>query len=321
MNIIVKTFLLVVGFSVSYAKTPEGGMSGGGGQSVVCRDQQGQIQTAEVLDLFEGRELFGLSYVSFGSSVDEIISKVKLDNRDSMSQPEIHLFPLIERVQKITRFTGNNVILKPIDDAAEVVTPANCDVEQVASYVDDNLLLINKEIWDHFDNINKAALILHEAVYRLERYDGARNSRRARKIVSHIMAGFGFEPIKEGLPGETKVCSSISGAFQFYYFPNTMVSTDGFEVKDGTKLQFLRYDGRWVFGKKTVVLPIDIFKQDINAPCSDSENGCLFTGGNVVSSFEGNEFISIGWWAELLGDGRLLGGHFINNKKHLLDCQ
>ncbi len=43
------------------ANATVGGVDGGGGKSVVCRDNSGAITSAEVLDLYEGRIQFGLS--------------------------------------------------------------------------------------------------------------------------------------------------------------------------------------------------------------------------------------------------------------------
>src|SRR4051812_27498074 len=39
-----------------------GGMEGGGGTSVICRNSNGSIRTAEILDLYEGRVIYQLPY-------------------------------------------------------------------------------------------------------------------------------------------------------------------------------------------------------------------------------------------------------------------
>ena len=51
----------LIGLS-SPAMAELGGMEGGGGKSVVCRNPDGSIKSAEILDLFEGRTIYQLPY-------------------------------------------------------------------------------------------------------------------------------------------------------------------------------------------------------------------------------------------------------------------
>ena len=53
--------VLLLASSVS-SSSFAGGMEGGGGKSVVCRNTDGTIRSAEVLDLYEGRTVYGLPY-------------------------------------------------------------------------------------------------------------------------------------------------------------------------------------------------------------------------------------------------------------------
>lgn len=154
-------------------------------------------------------------------------------------------------------------------------------------------------------------------IYRLERYDAVQDSRRTRKIVSHLLAGYDFESIKSGVPQNASICSSVDGAFAFYHYPVALVSD--FSAKEGTKLQFYRYGGRWVFGKKTAVIPVAQLGKDISVTCENSKKGCLFSGGDVSSNFEGNESISLGWWINI-GNNYVESGYYINNRTHDLIC-
>ena len=55
-----KTFLTTMLFlsSLSFASA---GVDGGGGKSVVCRDDSGKITSTEVLDIYEGKVQYGLN--------------------------------------------------------------------------------------------------------------------------------------------------------------------------------------------------------------------------------------------------------------------
>jgi hypothetical protein len=82
--------------------------------------------------------------------------------------------------------TPSGTELLPINDSFEVAIPRGCGAEQVANYYNDNLILINSDIWAAFDETDRAALILHEAVYAANRLVGATNSRQSRHVVASI---------------------------------------------------------------------------------------------------------------------------------------
>lgn len=280
------TVFMMTGTSLAFA----GAVSGGGAKSIVCRDAQGKINSAETLDLYEAKNIYGLQLKAFTGSLDQVISSLQMDLKNTMSQPEIHLFPLFNQVRKIMKLIPPTVVLKPVDDAAEVVLSSGCNLEQLAHYVDDDLLLVSEEIWNALSLIDKAALIAHEAIYRMERQGGAVNSRRTRKIVGHLFSGFPFEQVRSGLPAHKKLCMATQGdkvTFQFAYFPSSSGNM--------TILQFFWYEGKAVFSKKTVIVPIKLpWIQNIPAICDDQGNSCNFSGGEIDSNFEGSGFLTLG---------------------------
>lgn len=72
----------------------------------------------------------------------------------------------------------------PVDDANNVVVPNNCQLEQLANYTNQNQILVNGEIYNSLNDSNKAALVVHEALFKIFRMYGATNSVRARKSVA-----------------------------------------------------------------------------------------------------------------------------------------
>lgn len=283
------SILLLMGFaSACLART--GNENGGGGASVVCRNADKSIISAETLDLYEGRNIYGLNIAEPGGDIPSIIEELKMRLRNSLEQPEIHLFPLIDRVQSILKFTGQDAVLTPIDDVLPIALPANCAIEQLANYVDDDLLVVQKTIWDALSNAQRAALILHEAIYRLERYSGAKSSRRTRRIVASIFSDSKFESVTAELPAGAKLCTAHNGnktTYRFYYYPSH---------KNMTGLQFTLFKGHSVFSRKISTIPITLpwskYYQN-NNPC-DFDKFCNFSGGDTLSNFEGHDFVTIG---------------------------
>ncbi|WP_413293528.1 hypothetical protein ACLSU7_00320 [Bdellovibrio sp. HCB185ZH] len=268
-------------FALQSHGKPQGGVDGGGGKSVVCRNSKGQITSAQTLDLFEAKNVYNLKLIQFKGSAEEISAKVQAKLKDSIGSGYDYN-PFYARVNRIMKFVPPSAVIKPIDDAAEVVLPKNCQLEQLAHYVDDETLLVSQEIWNHLSNAEKAALISHEAVYRVDRAFGAKDSRRARRIVAHLFSDFTLEEVSGDMPKGAKSCTaSLKGrmTYQFNYYP----STDGRK----TVMQFEWFDGKPVFTKKTATFPIALpWLSSLPNRCNGNPE-CKVTEGVVASKFEG----------------------------------
>ncbi|MCB0413032.1 MAG: hypothetical protein KDD50_01780 [Bdellovibrionales bacterium] len=314
IRVVIFIFVLVIGFC---RNVMAGNENGGGGSSVVCRGQNNNILSAETLDLYEGKNVYGLIIDERQGSVQEIIESIKQKLKDTMEQPEIHLFPLISRVQSIFRLTGEGVILKPVDDVSEIGFPADCKIEQLAHYVDDDLLVVQREIWGALSNTQKASLIIHEAIYRHERYYGATNSRRARKIVSRVFSDSEFENVMSRLPQNLKFCSAYLGdkmSYRFFYYP-----VNG----DMTQLQFLNFKGFTVYSRKTAVIPIFHYweNDESSQELCGSDKYCNYTSGTTYSKFEGNDSVILGRELDIEEGGAVKFYMLDNNGRNYLDCQ
>lgn len=271
----------MIGSSLALA----GGMEGGGGKSVVCRDNNHKIISAELLDIWEGKNIYNLN-IEQKNDVDSILSIAQNKLTHSLTNPEVSLFRILRRVRSIMMISKPGVILKDVNDAAEVALPADCKLEQLANYVDDNFLIVSNEIWNQLDDLNKAGLILHEAIYRFERDNGATNSRRARKIVAHLLSDFQFTKVNDGLPINIRYCQATNDAgklkYGFWVYPISNI-----QGRQMSKLQFTVLDGLFVYSKKTAVIPVKL-------PWEIPEQSRVFSGGDTDSNFEGNDYISLG---------------------------
>lgn len=108
-----------------------------------------------------------------------------------------------------------DVKLTDTDDSFEVARPSSCNVEQVINFIDLAGLpsvLVNQDIYEALDNVNQAALILHEGLYKVLRDEyGEKNSLRTRRAIGKVMAGESFLSTFEILKPAHVTCSSADG--------------------------------------------------------------------------------------------------------------
>ncbi len=275
-------FLFALILSIPSFSPASGVLNGGGGKAVVCRDQVKNILSVELLDLYEARQIYGLkiapNQTSIEQQVNDIIQKIHHSNLYAAFQID----PLVKRVRQNVKFISSDVQLIPVDDALEIVLPNECKVEQLANYVDDSLLLVDESLWQKMNSQNQASLIMHEAIYRFQRGEGARDSRRSRKLVAYLFSDFKFERVANGISGDADTCKGIydSGEVgaEFYIYPDENLSTH---------FQFTKLNGLSIFSKKTGVAPIGYPWVNVRASSSDDLNM------HLESNFEGNDTITI----------------------------
>lgn len=224
---------------------------GHGGRSVVCRDQENKIISAELFDFFEAPILYGQVINHNNEEIEAQVEKISVKLETALSRSGMYSSNF-KNIRSIIRFTPENVHLKPVDDSLEAVElPAGCKNEQLAVYVDRNLILVDKEIWDELSLTDKAGLIVHEGIYAELRWFNEKDSRRTRKVVAHLFSNFQFINVFEGIPLTAYRCfgfanndSHQAGDFDFFAFPEG----------DFTRLQFHQLAGSIVFSKKTIII-------------------------------------------------------------------
>ena len=225
---------------------------GHGGQSVVCRSSDGRIESAELLDLYEARVMYGLELLRSGEPKENYIRQAaeKLNGAIRGNYFYTNYKDIFGGVQRITRFIPNGSRLKPIDDSLPVVLPKNCQVEQLAIYVDQTLLLVDREIWDNLDELNRAALVTHEGIYLNMRIsERSTDSRRARRVNGHLLSTFEFENVVSGLENYREVYSCTSQAesedwsksYSFLAFKNAR----GWGVQPLVMAGIMSYSRKW----------------------------------------------------------------------------
>lgn len=164
---------------------------GNGGDIVICKDSNGRLKSAELLDFYEGR----------------ILKKLQPD----LGAPELSVEAKIEiAIKRLERVSANragryreqarsffaetlfiNAHLADISDAGNIVIPKECTIEQIANqseplYEDDPRYVIDESLWSQLDNQNRAGLILHEIIYREAIELGHNNSVSTRYLNANM---------------------------------------------------------------------------------------------------------------------------------------
>lgn len=186
------TRLLLVLLGVCSSLVFAGNDRGHGGGVVVCRDQNRQVKSIELLDFHENRILrdiepeLGENTLSYNAKLEIVLARIeKLDPvRARRYRAKVLDFP------SKTKFT-EGVILPNTNDFGHVPLAEGCEIEQLASQRDirlpqDKSYLISKELWEHplLSNSSRAGLILHEIVYFDALQLGHQNSMYSRYYVA-----------------------------------------------------------------------------------------------------------------------------------------
>lgn len=306
----------------------DGGVSDGGGNAVVCRDASGSVTSAELLDLYEIRHLNGRTPMtdtdpaenyfelalegarrleSGGFGRGTVISRMLSSKHESAVNLIEGLPPVsviseeLETARTAMRILGTGVALNPVDDFSVVILPRGCHLEQAAVYRDhNNTLLIVGDIWNSFDDVNKAALLVHEAAYREMRNRKAKTSDLTRWLVGHAFSGYEYKSPTQGIPRSHLLCftagfgSSLSSSLDSL---NSADKVDGLynyvaiydRDDDKTVYQFLRIDGENVYSKTTVTVarslsPLAHFEEGDRRSVTEPLESSLMDGKKIKIS-------------------------------------
>jgi hypothetical protein len=189
--------------SKAYAK--QGGQDGGGGAAIVCRNEAGQISSARLYDLYaiENNPRSPRETVKSNASIEQLlqqalnrVASAHSENGTPVVKSDNLTVSLISRalalVQRdwIPLLPGTRLDFVP-DVAAEFVSSRpECKLETVAHY-DDQLsnLSVDMQIYNQFSETDKAALKMHEALYKISRILFAdTTSKRTRGLVGELFA-------------------------------------------------------------------------------------------------------------------------------------
>ena len=226
---------------------------GNGGDVLVCKDENKNITSVELLDFYEARVKGRIKGIDLGDDSLSFSEKVQyaIDRLEKLDQRRAKKYR-----DRFKAFFNEDQFgwadrLVNIDDTGSLGIPQNCDIEQIATQEEaslpgDKRILIVKRYWDLLDANNKAGLVLHELIYseamdlRLayaNRPEGAihlhSNSKKVRYFNSIIGSSDFNEMNYSDYYGVVKESDFIYVSFDGIYFP--LVYFDKFS--EGSKRQ------------------------------------------------------------------------------------
>ncbi len=207
--------------------------SSGGGKGVVCRDIVGAIQSVELLDLWEAKHIYGRSVSESPESLDvqsERAAKALMNSisigrscigSTCVSEADTLYNELVETQKIFTSLNEDVKFLKEVtlaltDDSNEIATPnlGNCAIEQIVRYEDTPIrptIFVNDDIYTAMSPTQKAALLSHEALYKVARnFFGEKTSIRVRRAIGGIFSNLKFVSRRD-LNAKDRIICEYSG--------------------------------------------------------------------------------------------------------------
>lgn len=197
--------------TADYLKSPQrvqrvtrmGGMDGGGGNALICQEK-GKF-TTQLLDLYEAEQL---DIEREMGPAPDFIGKIEyvLKRLENVSYARSHIYRamIADLLTKDTQWVQNSV-MPMIDDVKLTTFPRGCLLVQVAvqrpleqkNIPNARTYIIDRELFQLLDEDSKAALLLHEVMYREARFSGKEDSIFTRHMVGLISSR---EILKYDLP-------------------------------------------------------------------------------------------------------------------------
>jgi hypothetical protein len=198
LNVMVVLSVLIA--QVAFA----GDKIGNGGGLWACENSLQQIQSAEMVDLFEAQTEFGLSVPPQASMLAQqiAIQKTQILERTNQAITD-KLSKYLNEVFHKTQFV--NAVLERVDDALFRIEPlpSTCaqgkwQYVQFANFTAQDQVLIRNDVWTSsaVSELDKGALLVHEAVYRWMRVEFSDStSVRSRQIVGLLFSSLSAQEI------------------------------------------------------------------------------------------------------------------------------
>lgn len=164
--------------------------SSGGGGAAVSRDANRKVIEAKILDLYEGEIRFGYNIPQLSTDsltqLKTAISKIPdADTRQLVTQAAAEII-------NQTSFLPVGVGMAPTTDlgmAYGVVVPDGWAVEPIGFYENTGVLKVSRSVFGALTLTDKAAFILHEAVYKVARDTSLKDdSATSRQLVGALFS-------------------------------------------------------------------------------------------------------------------------------------
>lgn len=229
--------LLVIGSLIVSANLWAGGVVGGGGMGVVCKNANGE-ESVRLLDIYEA-QVAGKKFIELTGELLEDLHTI--GKRIYPRNPEKIGSFAVEALMNSFWFKNipEDTVLNPTDDALPALLPKECSIKQIASYQNQELIYVDQTLHEKLDYLNQLALVAHEYIYKNERDGDVKDSRYTRLIIGMALEkDLGIIPFDwsntylEKVDLAIKRCESIGveQETEFYVLPK------GYEVSESLNL-------------------------------------------------------------------------------------
>ncbi len=260
---------------------------GNGGGAWVCRELDGSIRWAQLVDFFEAENEFNLNLAEYSGEVRDVVDFLHARIYKSSFKLFYVLEPFLKNISYLEGSEGRvhytEDTLENIDDAQYSLLPNvnRCSggklvknpkngqdmvpYEQVVNFKSDGKILVQGELFFALPKLERAALVFHEAIYSWRRSikESDTDSRKSRRIVGLIFSTLSLENIGKELAlvlsdysfsmGSSFFPRVLSTGQKYSLFATTLSGTD--EVK-----QYIKDDvSNLVWAPKENVSEIDLF--------------------------------------------------------------
>lgn len=171
----------------------------------------------------------------------------------------------------------------------------NSDFMAAAIYQDKtNDLVYSKMIFDKFDNVSKAALNVHEAIYKVLRQEYKdKDSVRTRKITGYLFSDMNLEDVEELIPFDSFNVNSTRSYKQKFSELKILLNRS----TDFRALDFNNLDGScFVLNRPGKFIPSDIEEQNLNVDIKvsrDKKNRVISVGNVYLNGMQEYPFVGI----------------------------
>ncbi len=248
-----KKFLVMSSLIVS-ANLWAGGVIGGGGIGVVCKNAEGE-ESVTLLDIYEA-QVAGKKFIELTGEIFEDLHVI--GERIYPRNPEKVAHFAVDAWANSFWFKNipEDTVLSPTDDALPALVPKNCVIKQIASYQNPQLIYIDPTLHEKMDYLNQLALVAHEYIYKNDREGDVKDSRYSRLITRMALekdtdiTPYDWSNVDlEKVDIAIKRCESIGveQETEFYVLPK------GYEVAEGmNKVVFKTLNGHTMLNLNTV---------------------------------------------------------------------
>lgn len=168
----------------------DGGVSGGGGNGVVCTEN-GEVVSVELLDLYEDRQGKNVEYMNLSGNMSDDMTKLtgklypEARTNGYTNELAADYIAIVLNLKDIS----DEDMLADTGDVLAVAQPANpnCKIRPIINFYSRDYIKIDRKLYNKMNYVNQIALILHELLYLKERENGVTDSRYIRKIVGQTL--------------------------------------------------------------------------------------------------------------------------------------